>query len=123
MNFAEWVNDKVRRVSFQSARGTTEPSGGHRSCRLGFYTGRLDTFVARAPFATPAEIRPLSACRTGRHAQVVAVGVGDSEVPEPPRTVPERLEYRVSSNLVAARTKAPVDTDATSSAECAAKRR
>src|SRR5215203_2224478 len=43
-----------------------------------------------------AEIRLLIACRPGRYAQVVAVGIGDPEIPEPPRTVLERLEYRVA---------------------------
>src|SRR5215218_5778973 len=49
-----------------------------------------------ASFAASAEIRPLSACGPARYAQVVAVGVGDPEIPEPPRTVLERLEYRVA---------------------------
>src|SRR5215208_3280527 len=67
LNFREWVNDEVRRVSFQSGPRY------YRTVRRSpfvppwfLHRSSLDAFVARAPFATPAEIRPLSACRPGR---------------------------------------------------------
>src|SRR5215203_2984050 len=53
--------------------------------------------MLRTPEGTEAaEIRPLSACRPGRHAQVVAVGVRDPEIPQPPGPLLQGLEDRVA---------------------------